>query len=545
VDLWKPWRRKAAAAAPARTDAESLSRDQQKVSSPGNQGPAREKSACHCCACGFTWLEAGDDAASPPETVNGLQCSACHRIFCRRCLGALDLRLGACPCKHGTLHDVATPNGRPAGYGSDPDAGEVPFVPADDSRDPDLHLYFGYEGEVPIAIDPGLAVNSSGSAADQLRWAEALLDSGLYYHADRELASIPEPQPARAMWLRARLLIVRLTNGREYVRRRIGGHLRDPGWNSTSRISDLLHAAVVQDPALGEAWLTSAAFDLAENRTADGRSRALVCAERADALLEGKRGSRLLLGKALAANERFEGALAAFSSIPPDSSEAPEAAREAELAEIQSQARKDPPDPSACWRLGKSMIADHRIEPATQLFQRVADKLPGRPEGYCGLGRLALMDSGPSPQQRVERAYDFVSKALSVGADFGPAHELMGIVLRNAKSSGVELPGSGLQSEYFQRAVELDSSSDFALAALADEAIDRGECDVAFDLLKKAAALDTRLDGVYFKLAVFYQAKRDPVKQAEAYRRAKDLAPGLDLAADYKNKILDMCGFRY
>ena len=63
--------------------------------------------------------------------------------------------------------------------------------------------------------------------------------------------------------------------------------------------------------------------------------------------------------------------------------------------------------------------------------------------------------------------------------------------------------------------------------------------------MKRAAAHDTRLDGVYFKLAVFYQAKRDPVRQAEAYRRAKDLAPNLELASDYKNKILDMCGFRY
>jgi tetratricopeptide (TPR) repeat protein len=195
--------------------------------------------------------------------------------------------------------------------------------------------------------------------------------------------------------------------------------------------------------------------------------------------------------------------------------------------------------------IGKRMIANHQSDLATQMFQRVVDKLPGRPEGYCGLGRLALMDSDPSPADRVQRAYELARKALAVGADFGPAHELMGIVLRNARSYGVELAGSMLQSSYFQRAVELDPSSDIALAALADESIDRGECEEAFDLLKRAAAHDTRLDGVYFKLAVFYQAKRDSVSQAEAYRRAKDLAPNLELASDYKNKILDMCGFRY
>jgi len=121
----------------------------------------------------------------------------------------------------------------------------------------------------------------------------------------------------------------------------------------------------------------------------------------------------------------------------------------------------------------------------------------------------------------------------------------MGMVIRLGRANHLELSSGLSESAHNRRAVELDPTSDIALAALADGAIERDEADEAFDLLKRAAALNTKLEGVYFKLALFYQAKREPEKQAETYRRAKELAPALELAAEYQKRLLDMCGFEY
>lgn len=530
MDFRRLWRRKA-------VESEGSPSAGEDIPSPG------QKAACHCSGCGFTWQEAIGQPESPAEAVHGLQCSACARVFCAKCLGALDLRLGACPCRGGTLSEIIAPNGSGVESETVLEEEELPYL--DRGGELDLHLYFGYTGEVPIAIDASLPVTPFGLAADHVRWAEQLIDSGLYYHADRELAYAGAPS-ARAMWLRARLLIVRLRNGRENSRRHTSDRLTAPEWSSTTRIADLLRAAVTEDPRLGGAWLTAAVFALAEDRTAEGLARALEYAEHASALLGRKHtASLLVLGKAQAANRRFEEAIATFGSIPLDSAESAEAVRESQQADLARRAQMSPPDLAACWQLGRRLISDRQLEAASDLFERLAEQMPERPEGHCGLGRLALLDYGLPAEQRVTRAHELCQRALVADERFGPAHELMGMVISLGRANHVELPSGLSESAHNHRAVELDPASDIALAALADEAIERGDADEAFDLLKGAAALGTKLEGVYFNLAVFYQAKREPEKQAEAYRRAKELAPALDLAAEYKNRLLDMCGFEY
>ena len=104
----------------------------------------------------------------------------------------------------------------------------------------------------------------------------------------------------------------------------------------------------------------------------------------------------------------------------------------------------------------------------------------------------------------------------------------MGTLLRNASWSGIELSSGLTDIGHFRRALELDShcQSDLALAALADDCIESRDARQAFEFLERAAAMGTNIDGVYFKLAVFYQAMRGSRRgKQEAYRRAKDLAP--------------------
>ncbi len=408
MEIRRLWRRK-----PAESDVRPSAWE-------GIPGPSR-KAACHCSGCGVTWQEAIGQPESPAETVDGLQCSACARIFCTKCLSALDLRLGACPCRDGTLSEIMAANGIGVESETVTEEEELPYL--GQGGDLDLDLYFGYTGEIPIAIDASLPVTPFGSTEDHVRWAEELIDSGLYYHADRELAFVGAPS-ARAMWLRARLLIVRLRNGREKSRRHTSDRLTAEEWSSTTRIADLLRAAVTEDPSLGDAWLTAAEFALAEDRTAEGLARALEYAEHASALLgRNHTASLFVLGKAQAANRRFEEAIATFGGIPPDSAESPEAARESRRADLARRAQMDSPDPAACWQLGKRLISNGQLETASQMFERLVEQMPERPEGHCGLGRLALLDDGLSARERVNRAYELCQRALAADERFGPQYQ--------------------------------------------------------------------------------------------------------------------------
>ena len=271
----------------------------------------------------------------------------------------------------------------------------------------------------------------------------------------------------------------------------------------------------------------------------------LACAQHAHRLLGSQTTALLVLGRALRANGRLDEALTVLKSVPLDSAGSAQATQERTLAELESRTQSIELDPATCWRYGKHLLEEKETERAHALFDQLVTRMPERPEGNCGLGWLAFLDDTLSQSQRLHNAHELCEKALAEEPEFGPAHELMGMILRSARSCNISLSNPLSPIDHFKRAVELDPTCDIALEAIADNYIDEGDVTKAVDLLEKAAALNTKLNGVYFKLAVFYQAMRQPKKQAQAYQRAKDLAPNLELASEYKNKLLDICGFEY
>ena len=98
---------------------------------------------------------------------------------------------------------------------------------------------------------------------------------------------------------------------------------------------------------------------------------------------------------------------------------------------------------------------------------------------------------------------------------------------------------------YFRKALEYDDTCDTAMWLLAEDHIEQRRLQPATELLERAAALDTANSSVYAILAVIYRGTRQFEKEDAAYRKAKELSPGTELSQDYKNKILDLCGFQY
>jgi hypothetical protein len=491
-----------------------------------------------CRACGFVWVE---PLSQTKEPLNGLQCTKCERVFCANCIGALETR--QCPCG-GSLQRVVHVPGRARAESYEETEPEWPMEPPTHAER-DMSLLFGYEDKIPIAIDPSLKCEV-GSSADRLNWVEMLIDANLYYHAQQQLDCLAQSdaQSAKAKWLRARLLIVKLTNARERSRRKIGSGLRAFISECPPRIKILLQEAVAQEPSLGQAWLTAAEFylDLADPPE---YANAAACAERARELLGDGNRMLLILGRALRATGQPDKAASVLSVVSSDSAEAPLAATEKELADMERLTSNGPPDPVSSWSVGKHLIDGNAQDRARQIFEHLVAELPGRPEGYCGLARIEFLRKDISNRERLRRAHELCSKALACAPEFAPAHEFMGTLLMTASSSGIEVSGPLSPLGHFKRALELDSRCDVALAALADDCIEKRDAKNALGFLESAVKLDTKLDGVYFKLAVFYQALRQPEKERDAHRRAKALAPQLELATDYKNRILDICGFEY
>ena len=498
-------------------------------------------SQCH--ACGFLWVEPLSHGSDP---LKGLQCGSCGRVFCASCISSLEER--ACPCG-GAFHKIVDVHGR---VRTDSDSmtyddgePEWPVEPPTDSER-DSALLFGLEERIPVAVDPTLKWTALAPSGDRLRWAETLIDIGLDYHAQQMLDGMDESETrsATAKWLRARLLIVKLTRARERSRRVIGAGLSRLIAETPARIKALLEEAMEQDPSAGGVWLTAAEFylDVAEPPDA---ARAAACAERARALLGDRDRVLLAIGRAWRATGHPDEAIAALSTVSTDSTERSRASEEKEAAEMERLAQLSAPDPVSSWRFGKQLISAKEMDRARQIFEHLVAELPDRPEGYCGLAQITFLRTDLPTRVRLTRAHELCTKALTCSPEFAPAHEFMGTLLRTAGWSGIELSSPLTAIGHFRRALELDSRSDVALAALADDCIERRDAHQAFELLERAAVMGTSIDGVFFKLAVFYQAMRQPEKQQEAYRRAKALAPRTELADDAKNRILEICGFEY
>lgn len=385
------------------------------------------------------------------------------------------------------------------------------------------------------------------SAESHLRWAHTLVDCGLFEQAQQQLALLPQTHASGplASWLRARLGMVALrthlrwayTFGEHY-----GLGLTEPGGDAAvDAVNGLLERAMAGEPDNGGVWLTSAQFFLSVAYPRNP-ARAVECARRAHELLGDEPEVLLTLGRAARAVDSYAEAAAALRAVPDDA----EAARELALADLEVTVEAEPPDPDACLRLGRHYLRLEDWDRAAALFGRLHRRLSHRAEGYYGLGYLEFFHPERRWAINAEKAHEWCQVALARDEHLGPAHELLGLIY-GVDRSLLDNPtyAIGDRIECFRRSLELDPTCWHALRFLAEEHLDRGELDVAVQLLEQAVELDTRSDWVYRVLAVVYEGKRQFSRSEEMAERAQELKPNLVLTAEYKQRILDLCGFAY
>ena len=137
---------------------------------------------------------------------------------------------------------------------------------------------------------------------------------------------------------------------------------------------------------------------------------------------------------------------------------------------------------------------------------------------------------------RLKEVCSLCQKAITLDPDFGLAYELLGIIAGGyAQRMAIDFE-LDTALNYYRRAIELDSTCDFALWQLATDRIDRGMLDEATALLEQAANLDTKLSTVYFLLATIYKGTRQFAKQSWAWEKAKFLSPNTVLSNEMEQK---------
>jgi hypothetical protein len=159
---------------------------------------------CQCSICQRCWSVSplltsptipSEELAPHLAKTPTRQCATCGKVYCRGCAASAGSN---CTCGN-PLEPLTRPNGRKpvqeetdmalekvtssrSGRSSLRAEAELPL-----REDPDLHLYFGIEGIVGIAIDPSFPVNQPASVETHLDWAETLYDAGQYYQAQQQL----------------------------------------------------------------------------------------------------------------------------------------------------------------------------------------------------------------------------------------------------------------------------------------------------------------------------------------------------------------------
>ena len=277
---------------------------------------------CQCTVCEYTWLISpllSTDQAGQYKTPNtGLVCSSCGCVLCQTCATAADAN---CPCG-GSFSNISHPNGRKHRDQSTVKSEEWNWLPppldiAIESAK-DLHLYFGFEGRVPIGVDPSFPSKQTARTDDHLGWAETLVDAGLFYQAQQQLDLLKEPDTlsARAHWLHARLELVRLRNASERSRRHLDTDLGIPEWwKSPEKIKRWLDDATKQSPKFGPAWLTAAQVYL-DPTCGQDFAQAFQCAQCAQAHIGETPAVLLALGQALREIGCVSKAVAVLRRIP-------------------------------------------------------------------------------------------------------------------------------------------------------------------------------------------------------------------------------------
>lgn len=516
---------------------------------------------CQCILCQNVWLLSplllSLEVGQNQEPNAGRQCSSCSSVLCPNCFKVAD---ASCSCG-GTYVGLLRPNGRIRQMQPvvEPQQDEVKKVERWSSLmsnipivyPKNIDLYFGFEGQVPIGIDSSFPIDQKSANTNHLRWAEILLDEGIYYQAQQQLDLLKEPDTlsGQVLWLRARLLLVRLHNARERSRRRLDQGDLDHEWLEwPQKIKQWLADATQHTPEFGPAWLTTTQVYL---NPACGQDfgYALQCAEHALALLGKTTAVLMAYGQALRGVGRAAEAVDVLRDLlqmMPDSEEKVQVQRELDMAELEARCQTEPVDVESHLRLGRWCLLHDHLDKAHQIFTRLVDRCPEHAEGYFGMGRLAFIGYKNQQSERMTEAYRLCRQALAFNPHFGLAYELLGSIFRNVGFSR-EAVNFAIEDplDCYRRALQYDSTCDIAHWLLAEDYIDRGQLQPAIEHLEKAASLDTRIASVFGILAVIYRGTRQFEKEKWTMQQAKDLSPDTVMSAEYANKILSLCGFEY
>ncbi len=515
---------------------------------------------CQCSVCQREWTISplltsptiSPEALQPLITeINTKICPSCGKAYCRRCAATAGK---TCTCGT-TLQPLSRPNGRKRPQPQPkPDSSnfgrqrEKFHTDAPVRNKPDLHLYFGKEGKVLIAIDKTFPQVQPAALQAHVDWAETLFNFKQYYQAEQQLDLLGEAanEIGKASWLRARLRWIQYRN---LVQRR-REHLTYMGFEAEHamkrEIYQLLEQATLQSPQDGQIWLTraEASMEFWSKTEKETESLALKFALEAQAHLPGNANALFLEGKAHHKLGQYEAALTALRKIPSEAECYSQAHQLAHGAELALRCQEKSVDIQAHLELGYRLWMHNRRAEAAPLFQRLITTFPDSAESLFVQGLLMWFDF--KHPERYKLTHLYYLQALEKKPDFGLVYQYLGILYHAIPYNYEELdyePGDPV--ECYKRAVQLDPTCDLAWGEQGQIAIDQGDIPTALSLLEKAAALDTTDHSVYLNLSAIYLGHRQFEKQELAKQKAKELEPIIELKAEYVERILALCKFEY
>ena len=514
---------------------------------------------CQCSICEHEWLIM-PLFSSPNLTFKDLQpvlsrtstraCQACGSVFCSTCSNTLHVH---CTCGE-TLSHVIYPNGRTGPASHDPieemilelDRQPENYIQQIDSARPDIHLYFGAEGVVPIALDRTFPTTQAVPIDEHLYYAEILFNAGLYIQAEAQLDAISNftKNEGRALWLSARLDNVQYQN---FLRRR-KQHKFDPFssdyFKLKDRIVEKIDQAVELGPRYSSIWLTRAQIYLDENISLNP-SKALQSA-RAARELDGDIPDFLLAeGMALSRTGNYDKAINLLQKVSNESNAYRLSYKELSHAELRSRCGHPDFDLDAHYNLAYWLWRQPKLrKQIDHLLEKIIAQAPESEQRYF-LEALQAWINIRQPEKKLKQTYLWVKKAINKNPHLGRAWELLGMVHQERVRVIVDLGSEETAASCYRRAILEDPRCDIALLSLAQLHIDEGEIKPALAYLEQAAEQGSEDESVYMILAAIYLGLRQFDKQAWALERRAELDPELILQYEYEQRILNLCEFEY
>jgi lipopolysaccharide biosynthesis regulator YciM len=514
---------------------------------------------CQCSICEHEWLimPLFSSPNLTPEDLNPVlsristrACQACGSVFCSSCSNTLQEH---CTCGE-LLSHVDYPNGRTQSTARDPieemilelDRQPGNYIQHIDSARPDIHLYFGTEGIVPIAFDTTFPTIQTVSIDEHLYYAEILFNAGLYMQAEDQLDIIGNyaKNEGKALWLSARLDNIRYQN---FLRRR-KQHKFDPFSSDYSKLKDRIikkiDQAVELNPSYSSIWLTRAQIYLDENISLNPL-KALKSAQTARKLSGDIPEILLAEGTALSRMGDYDKAINFLQRVSKKSGAYRLSRKELYHVELRNRCNNEHFDLDAHYNLAYWLWKQPKLrEQVTSLLRKIIPQAPESEQRYL-LEALQAWINIKQPEKRLKQTYLWVKKATNKNPHLGRAWELLGMVHQERIRLIVDLGSEEDAVSCYKRAILEDPRCDIALLSLAQLHIDAGEIKPALAYLEQAAEQESEDESVYMILAAIYLGLRQFDKQAWALERRAELDPEFILQHEYEQRILNLCEFEY